>query len=327
MNHASVYNTKETNKRSLLSKKNVVSVGVGFKHVGGHRTDEVCVVVGVSKKVCESKLGIKNIIPKTVGCSKTDVVEVGDIKALENVDKRRPAPGGISIGHVDITAGTLGCLVTKDNEIFILSNNHVLANSNSASPGDPILQPGPFDGGNEDTDQIGVLEEFSEINFGQGGGGTGSPFLDLILQLLCQFFGICLLGGDGGEPNLIDAALALPNTPSSVTSEIISIGTPKGSAEVQLGDSIKKSGRTTELTQDMVLQEHVTVQVQYGAGKIATFEDQLVAGPMSAGGDSGSAILDENDKVVGLLFAGSEQTTIFNPIQHVLDAFGVTIVT
>ena len=52
-----------------------------------------------------------------------------------------------------------------------------------------------------------------------------------------------------------------------------------------------------------------------------------MAGAMSAGGDSGSAVLDMNKRVVGLLFAGSDSTTIMNPIQLVLDALQVQLVT
>jgi hypothetical protein len=38
-------------------------------------------------------------------------------------------------------------------------------------------------------------------------------------------------------------------------------------------------------------------------------------------------VLDDEGYVVGLLFAGSETTTIINPIQAVLDALNVQIVT
>ena len=69
-----------------------------------------------------------------------------------------------------------------------------------------------------------------------------------------------------------------------------------------------------------------TVNVSYDGGRTATFEGQLVAGPMSQGGDSGSLIVaGDSPRAVGLLFAGSDQTTIFSPIQVVLDALEVTI--
>ena len=67
--------------------------------------------------------------------------------------------GGVSIGHYAITAGTPGAFV-KDKttaETLILSNNHVMANSNDASIGDAILQPGPADGGKSPQDRIAAL--------------------------------------------------------------------------------------------------------------------------------------------------------------------------
>ena len=57
------------------------------------------------------------------------------------------------------------------------------------------------------------------------------------------------------------------------------------------------------------------------------FEDQILAGAMSQGGDSGSLVLDKDNNAVGLLFAGSNTSTLMNPIQYVLDAFGVEFAT
>lgn len=68
----------------------------------------------------------------------------------------------------------------------------------------------------------------------------------------------------------------------------------------------------------------MTVDVQYGAGQVARFTDQLLAGAMSQGGDSGSAVLNGENRLVGLLFAGSDVTTIINRIEHVFSALGVT---
>jgi hypothetical protein len=67
------------------------------------------------------------------------------------------------------------------------------------------------------------------------------------------------------------------------------------------------------------------VDVQYGVGLVARFTDQLLAGAMSQGGDSGSAVLDDERRLVGLLFAGSETTTVVNRIEHVFSALGVTL--
>ncbi len=61
-----------------------------------------------------------------------------------------------------------------------------------------------------------------------------------------------------------------------------------------------------------------TINVQYGEGKIATFTGQPVAGPMSEPGDSGSLVVDLENRAVGLLFAGSDLSTIFNLIKDVV---------
>ena len=339
MPHDAVRNVMNSHMRDLFSRRNVVSVGVGRKTTNGQETEEVCIVVGVRKKVPESVLSSENVIPRTLGKCVTDVVEMGVLKALENTDRVRPAPGGVSIGHEDITAGTLGCLVTKNGETFILSNNHVLANSNSGDIGDAILQPGPHDGGT-DADQIGILAEYATIEFEAGGGLPPIPPLPpecniaMFVETVVNLFAKSVKSHHRvqahrmGTPlavNMVDAALAKPTSDDMVTAEVLGIGRPTGSASVALGDAIKKNGRTTEFTTGTVSQLHVTIQVQYGAGQIATFEDQIVSGIQSGGGDSGSAILNNNNEVVGLLFAGSDTSTIFNPIEHVLSAFGVTI--
>src|SRR4030095_5203476 len=96
----------------------------------------------------------------------------GMVLAFSDPTKRqRPAPLGFSIGHPAITAGSIGArVVNASQQLFVLSNNHVLANSNGASIGDAALQPGPFDGGTS-ADQVGTLFAFQPINF-SGGNNT-----------------------------------------------------------------------------------------------------------------------------------------------------------
>jgi hypothetical protein len=127
------------------------------------------------------------------------------------------------------------------------------------------------------------------------------------------------------DRNLVDATIARPLSDDLVEKRILEIGVPKGSRNATLGTQVKKSGRTTGFTTGRITQIDVTSQVSYGEGQIAIFEDQLMAGAMSKGGDSGSAVLDEEDFVIGLLFAGSDTTTIINPVQFVLDALDVEI--
>jgi hypothetical protein len=316
---------------TLLTKKNVVACGVGYKETEGVMTDEPCVVVSVEKKVPLAQLAEADIVPKAVDDVKTDVLETGLITAWQApTGKWRPAPGGVSIGHINITAGTLGCLVLKGGELFILSNNHVLAEINLGKKGDPIIQPGKYDGGTL-ADQIATLEEFVPIDFGTSPTICSvAKAVEQVLNAIAKGMGsshrVVSYQESQGE-NWVDAALARPLSLNLVEKRILNIGVPKGAGEATLGTNIKKSGRTTGFTTGRITQIDATVQVSYGSAGTATFTNQFVAGAMSSGGDSGSAVLNEEDYVVGLLFAGSDNTTIINPIQLVLDALGITIAT
>ena len=88
-----------------------------------------------------------------------NVVVTGIIDAQPHRFRIRAAPGGVSVGHYRITAGTLGCLAfgrqaPRNNRILILSNNHVLANVNSGAFGDCVIQPGAADLGHCPQDQV-----------------------------------------------------------------------------------------------------------------------------------------------------------------------------
>jgi hypothetical protein len=90
--------------------------------------------------------------------------------------------------------------------------------------------------------------------------------------------------------------------------------------------SVRKSGRTTGLTTGEITVLEATVDVGYGSGRTARFDEQIVTSPMSSPGDSGSLLVaGDSQHAVGLLFAGSDQTTIHNPIQAVLDCLEVEI--
>lgn len=313
--------SKRRNEARLMRMRNVVAVGIGYKTVGNVRTNQICIVVSVIKKLPLIQLPESERVPAALANVPTDVIETGVIFAFQDpTDKMRPARPGISIGHYQITAGTLGCLVQRDGQVFILSNNHVLANSNKAQLGDAILQPGPHDGGTN-SDQIGTLEQFIPISFGISGCGC-SPF-----TFLYRLLGIAKSQVNEPGNNTVDCAIAKPLSPDLVNPDILNIGIPIGAGTATLGTPVQKSGRTTGHTTDQITQIDVTVSVSYGGSNVAVFQNQLGAGPMSQGGDSGSVVLDMDRRVVGLLFAGSTSTTIMNPIQLVLDALQVQIVT
>jgi len=177
-----------------------------------------------------------------------------------------------------------------------------MANENQANIGDPIFQPGPFDGGTS-ADEIATLSDFEPINFGGN--------------------------------NVIDAAIAAVNAvdvTGATDPNADSYGAPQSTTiAAAVNMKVMKYGRTTEHTKGRVQAINATVNVGYDSG-VATFTGQIVigGGGFSAGGDSGSLIVVEKGqdarKPVGLLFAGSSTSTIANPIDAVLNNFGVTVV-
>lgn len=330
----------------LMSKPNVFATGIGYKVTKGKQTDRLCIKCSVQIKKAREHLSPEALIPEQINDVPTDVDPMGLFFAHQNPKGRfRPAPGGVSLGHFDITTGTLGCWVKKDNELYILSNNHVMANSNSASIGDAILQPGPADGGEISQDQIASLSDFVPINFegengndngnGNGNGGTSCPTATAVSNVLNA-----MASAAGSKTrikpyridpiphapdNLVDAAIALPDSADYVDQKILGIGTIAGMREGELGMPVKKSGRTTGFTTGQIQQIDVTSQVNYGPNLTATFTNQLMAGSISQGGDSGSAVLDNDNNIVGLLFAGSSTTTLINRIQDVFSGLEVTL--
>lgn len=217
----------------------------------------------------------------------------------------RPVPIGVSTGHTDITAGTIGCrVVGGDGTLYALSNNHVYANSNDASLEDPVLQPGTYDGGTL-ADAIGWLHDYQPISF-------------------------------DGTPNVMDAAIARIDTDQVgfATPLNIGYGTPSNVDVLPaIGMSVQKVGRTTSWTTGTIDGINATMDICYETRgpircvKVARFVNQITITPgtFSAGGDSGSLIVTINNEPVGLLFAGSSTRTIANPIGPVLDRFGVTV--
>ena len=297
-----VQEIKNLEEENILMLPNVVGVGVGKKQVKGKQKDDLCISVYVKEKISPDALPSGAAVPTAFDGVKTDVIEVGEIEAQAYTARIRPAKPGYSMGHFKITAGTFGCLVRDvcpPCRTYILSNNHVLANSNAASVGDPILQPGRVDGGTYPQDFIARLERFVPIRF-----------------------------NDPDRYNLVDAALAQPRDQRDVVSSIVAIGTPRGIVEAKPGMKVIKSGRTTQTTTGTVIGVDATIAVGYGASGVAYFRNQILTTDMSQGGDSGSLLLNRDDaKATGLLFAGSSQVTVHNNITNVLMGLGVELIT
>lgn len=204
-------------------------------------------------------------------------------------------------------SGTLGSLVTKGGVAYILSNNHVLADADTATVGDAISQPGLVDVGcNASATQ--TVAKFSQAI------PLNTANVDAALAQIVA-----------GEVDTSGAILEIGN-PASTTA-------PDDSTAVSRG--VAKSGRTTGLTCAAIASVNTNVKVQYqrGCGKGKKFTilylNQVLinSSSFSAGGDSGSLIVTSDTvQPIALLFAGSSTTTIGNRISDVTSALGVSFV-
>jgi hypothetical protein len=308
-------------------RANLVGVGVGVKWKNGEPTGQPAVVVLVTQKLEREQVSPADMVPPKVQDMPTDVLAVGELLAgdggplgtgSQTLTRRiRPAESGYSVGHLRITAGTIGTCVYDvlpeggttpprhgigiPRQYYILSNNHVLANSNNANLGDPVLQPGPFDGGTDPADRIARLSRFVPITF--------DPPVPR-----------------AQHNNLVDAAVAAGEF-HDLDREIYWVGYVRGwrrKANIGVGTIVQKTGRTTNYTIGRITAINATVDVNYG-GRVARFRDQIITTNMSAGGDSGSLVTTPDNVAVGLLFAGSSVATILNQIENVRNLLRVEV--
>lgn len=341
MNSNDLYLAKQIAIERYLPQPGIVGMGIGYKTIEGQAIDEYSLVILVEEKLPLAALTHESAVSPMIRNVATDVVQVGKLEVLppaqaylsDRTDRWRPAPPGVSIGHPKITAGTFGAVVREkvtDTQLM-LTNNHVAANSNDANLGDDCFQPGPYDGGTPG-DIIGKLHKFMKIDFGQMDSGD-CPLAEsyayignLIAELFKSKHRVKAIQSNPQAINLMDAAVVKPMHEGDVFPDILEIGIVTGTIEAALGIKVRKSGRTTGLTKGIITLLNAIVDVNYGGGKTARYERQILTGAMSEGGDSGSLLVaEDSQEAVGLLFAGSPQVTIYNPIDEVLNGLLIEI--
>ncbi len=336
---------KEEFYKDLMRRKNVVGVGVGPKIRGNEKMDEDAVVVLVREKLPQEKLSDRDTVPKHLGHGiSTDVVEIGQVKTLALTedgekmpfrhDRQRPAPGGVSVGHREVTSGTLAVWVRdkESGEPLILSNNHVIANTTSGNDGrasinDPVLQPGPYDGGDSSNDVIAHLKGFVPIYLeaAEAQCPTSRQFeqsLNLLLQLFVPGYRV-KFHRLSEQVNLVDAAVASPVETSYATDEILGLGKIQGVRKPGVGMRVIKSGRSSGISEGEINVVDTTIKIDMGPIGTAVFDEQIVTSRMASPGDSGSLLIDRENYAVGLLAAGSNQSSVACRIDHVLNSLNI----
>lgn len=216
------------------------------------------------------------------------------LQAVNPQTRIRPVIGGLSVGTPGSATGTLGCIVEHKDKPYFLSNNHVFALCNSMPKGTEVIQPGAVDSGTPPNDLIGHLAGYVPYTKGT---------------------------------NIVDMALAEPVSLDVFENTIADIGGYIGVNDAVEGMACQKFGRTTSHTYGTVISTDADVQVDaepFWEG-LLTFADQILIEsadpdlPFSAAGDSGSIVLDMNNNLIGLLFAGTSTITVINKIHNVID--------
>ncbi|MDH3731887.1 MAG: hypothetical protein OEU54_00075 [Gemmatimonadota bacterium] len=300
-------------EEDLFAIAGVIGAGVGWT-ADGRTALRVFVEPGqvsaVPTRLANFPVVISEAGPFHAGMPAPVTAEADESDLLPTSRFDRPVPVGISTGHLNSTAGTIGAVVTDGIDTYALSNWHVFVPAGQARVGDPLLQPGPYDGGANPADVIGTLAAFEPVK-------------------LSMF-----------ASNKIDAAIAKTDEVSPFTPANGYGSARSETMKARPGLQVQKYGRTTGHTHGAVESINTSINVTYGSAgsQIARFTGQIIiCCSFSAGGDSGSLIVVEdlddegtegpnNRKPVALLFAGDQTRTIANPIDLVLNRFGVKIV-
>jgi len=212
-------------------------------------------------------------------------------------------------GQTLCCGGTLGALVSRGSNLYILSNNHAIARSDSAAVGDPIVQPGLIDNKCATPPTVATLSQFFNMETGP------TPKIDAALALI-----------NTGAVDTAGTIVQLGGTASNPPAN----GPPHAGSGVAptIGRTVAKSGRSTGLTCSSIfsIQANINVTYQKGCGMGSTFnvtfanQVDVTNNGFSAEGDSGSLIVTQDTAdPVALLFAGSGSDAVGNPISDVLN--------
>jgi hypothetical protein len=283
---------REKFAEALKSRANVTGLGVGYKVVAGRRTGQVAVRVYVSRKLPPAQLSPHDLVPPLLDGVPTDVIEAhfktqqGPPPISEHRRRRSPLMGGISVGNLRLGgSGTLGVSVYDDvsREDMILSNWHVLCGRDQCAVGEVVIQPGTGD-----------------ADVGGPSDGVGTLWRAVL-------------------SDRVDAALARLNGRRFLLRDVLGIGLVTELGTPRLGLRVRKSGRTTGVTTGFITDDDAEVDVTGYPGGTRTFRHQIIIedGLLSAPGDSGSVWVDDADRAVALLFAGSDVLAAANPLRRV----------
>lgn len=315
-NVGNIVRIKESVEGDLLKRPGVTGVDVGFKYVGGKKTNQIAIRVLVAEK---KDVPPAERIPDTIQGVKTDVIQrkfvltsfgtqAAAAATLPDTTRYDPLVGGISLGACRLPGaiGTMGAIVTDNvsGNPMLLSCFHVMCDASGWTVGDTMVQPAQGDGGVCPTDVVGTLAANS----------------------LGALVGTAL--------NNVDCAVATITARGNSCS-IVDVGNVTGTAMASLGIPVRKRGRTTGLTFGAVDSISLSFTINYGGSignvaftnQIGIQADTTRNSVFQDGGDSGAVAVNDANAVIGLMFAADTSGAhgIANPIQSVLNALNVSV--
>ncbi|AHI01744.1 hypothetical protein [Kutzneria albida] len=311
----------------LLALRGVVGVDIAEKITAGERTGQLGITAYVREKLPLARIAPGEVLPAEVEGVAVDVVadefvlhrallaQDAEFPDARGAERHKVVLGGISMGPARsillcppdaprtgeyVIVGTLGALVTDrsgNGQVMGLTTFHAACVDDAWSVGDSMVHPSRADGGGQD-DSIGTL---------------------------CR----AALSGS------VDGAAALLVTSHPHRASIVDIGPITGTAVATRGAVVRKRGRTTGLTMGLITSTDATLKIDYRDGLgVRVLRNQLRVevvggGVMGDYGDSGAVLVDVDNRVVGLYFAGNLSGTaaFANPIDRVLDELDVELIT
>jgi hypothetical protein len=319
----------------LLAIPGVVHVSVGLKETDGKITDQLCIRVYVREKKDQDELNPAERIPSDIKGVPTDVNVVPQIEFQDDNQKYRPIRAGSQVSNriielnddatgTRIHRGTLGCMAidTTDNAEVILSNWHVLY-GNTGRTGDKVYQPAPTSlplvqlgdlpvRPPDEVDKIGVLRRKEISSTCDGAIAT------IDVSSCCHCCGIHYTNEIPGlsKDNRPPRNTIVGDERATGGMVVFKVGQSSGRTEGRVVDDnypsfdIKKDGTTYTFTGQIAIQ-HVDPTKAF-----------------SVSGDSGSVIINLQNKIVGLLFASGQKVKVKNVEQpfvtlanHISDVF------
>jgi hypothetical protein len=328
--------------RALFSTfDGVVGVGFGQKQTDGQYKDDIAIVVHVREKKKEDAIAPAERIPPEFEGYPTDIQVVDEVHAhkCENDTKYDTIEGGIQIAiKLDAQGtnytGTLSCLVRKRNDsgrenVYLLSCKHVLFSVGVTGPGDYVYHPYlPSPGPSAPLGPIQQASFFDNQSITVPDPANPGQFIVQNFFIDCAIARIdidsvccgstCTQDTTKYDTSIIDLQINGVNTIADI------LDTSYGAnAMAIIGKKVFKVGRTTGRTVGIVRSTSAPANVapvphlgtpQIAAENTIKIDFDVSSDPSGKNckggvsfveeGDSGSLVLDEQGRAIGLVYAG-----------------------